>query len=535
MSRNHDERGGATHDYLIVGAGPAGLQLGYYMEKAGRDYLMLEAGEGAGTFFRKFPRHRTLISSNKIHTGYSDREVNLRWDWNSLLSDSDELLFKNYSRRYFPPADEMVRYLEDFARHFGLKVQYGAKVTRVSKGGDGVFEVADEAGRVYRARRVVMATGFTKPYVPPIPGIELAENYVQFSVDPEDYTNQRVLILGKGNSAFETADNLVETAAVIHMASPHTLKLAWRTHFPGHLRAVNNNILDTYQLKSQNALLDATVEKIERRADGKFVVSFSYAHANGEREDIVYDRVLACTGWRFDDAAFDDSCRPELACGDRLPAQTSEWESTNVKDLYFAGTLTQMRDYKKATSAFIHGFRYNARALYRILEVKHHGAGWPSRRLDPTPEALTEAIIRRVNTSSALWQQYGFLCDLLVVPEDGGEAVYYEEVPVDYVHDTPLGEHGRYYTITLDYGDDHAFDDPFNVNRIARDDVARADQSNFLHPIVKRYAGATLVREHHVIEDLAAEWVEPVHVEPLQGFFGEEVSRPAAGSGAAGD
>jgi cation diffusion facilitator CzcD-associated flavoprotein CzcO len=33
-----------TVDYLVIGAGPAGLQLGYFLDRAGRDYLILEAG-----------------------------------------------------------------------------------------------------------------------------------------------------------------------------------------------------------------------------------------------------------------------------------------------------------------------------------------------------------------------------------------------------------------------------------------------------------------------------------------------------------
>jgi len=45
-----------VHDYLILGAGPAGLQLGHFLERAGRDYLIVEGGEGPGTFFRTFPR-----------------------------------------------------------------------------------------------------------------------------------------------------------------------------------------------------------------------------------------------------------------------------------------------------------------------------------------------------------------------------------------------------------------------------------------------------------------------------------------------
>jgi protoporphyrinogen oxidase len=45
-------------DYVVIGAGPAGLQLGYFLQQAGRDYVVLEAGPAAGTFYNTFPRHR---------------------------------------------------------------------------------------------------------------------------------------------------------------------------------------------------------------------------------------------------------------------------------------------------------------------------------------------------------------------------------------------------------------------------------------------------------------------------------------------
>ena len=38
-----------TVDYLVIGAGPAGLQLGYFLDRAGRDYLILEAGGVPGS------------------------------------------------------------------------------------------------------------------------------------------------------------------------------------------------------------------------------------------------------------------------------------------------------------------------------------------------------------------------------------------------------------------------------------------------------------------------------------------------------
>ena len=122
-------------EYLVIGAGPAGLQMAYFLEKAGRGYLLLEAGPSPGTFFRSFPRHRRMISNNKKHTGSQDPEFNLRMDWNSLLCDDPALRFTSYTDRYFPPADDLARYLEDFAAAFSLRIQYGAEVVNIARNG----------------------------------------------------------------------------------------------------------------------------------------------------------------------------------------------------------------------------------------------------------------------------------------------------------------------------------------------------------------------------------------------------------------
>ncbi|MFC1436184.1 NAD(P)-binding domain-containing protein [Streptacidiphilus sp. N1-3] len=508
-------------DCLVIGAGPAGLQLGRLLHEQGRDYLILEEGSVPGSFFTVYPRHRRLISINKPHTGSRDPEFNLRMDWNSLLSPDPELLFTRYSERYFPDADDMVRYLADFADRFALHVRYGSRVTEVGREGeDACFTVGDERGQRYRARRVVVATGVSRPYVPEIPGIEHAEQYATVSVRPGDFTDQRVLIIGKGNSALETADNLVETAAVIHVAGPHSLRLAWQSHFVGHLRAVNNNFLDTYQLKSQNAVLDGTVQRIERQGDG-YLVRFSFSRADEVVKELRYDRVIACTGFRFDASVFADGARPRLVINDRFPELTSAYESVNVPGLHFAGTLTQQRDFKVSTSGFIHGFRYGTRALHRILEQRHHDRPWPSRELPVKAGDLAEAVVERVNRTSALWQQFGVMADVLVV--DGGSARYYEEVPVGYVHEG-LVEPGDadVFTVTLEYGPDHDKVDPFDISvrRVAQDAVGTAHDAAYLHPVVRHYRRGVLRATHHLAENLENEWSSAdVHVAPLRAFL----------------
>ena len=88
------------------------------------------------------------------------------------------------------------------------------------------------------------------------------------------------------------------------------------------------------------------------------------------------------------------------------------------------------------------------------------------------PETLMEAVIARVNRTSALWQLFAFMCDLIVV--EAGRARYYEELPLDYVH-AALEPPELYFTITLEYGPDHDLVDPFDVSvgRIAQSDAGR--------------------------------------------------------------
>jgi thioredoxin reductase len=485
-------------DYVVIGAGPAGLQLAYFLRRAGLDYMVLEAGPSPGTFFRTFPRHRRMISINKPHTGWHDPDKDLRVDWNSLLSDDPALRFTRYTDRYFPDADDYLRYLAEFAR--GLNIRYGCRVHRVDTG----FRVHCESGETIAAKRVIVATGFGGPQVPAIPGIETTERYADVSVDPDDFTDQRVFIIGKGNSAFETADNLTERAAVIHVAGPSSIKFAWRTHFIGHLRAINNNFLDTYQLKTQNMVLDGDIVKIERRPDD-FLITFAYARRDRVVQ-LAYDRVITCTGFRMDASIFDGDCRPELTINDRFPALTPEWESVNVPGLYFAGTLTQSRDFKKHTSAFIHGFRYGIRALVRMLNQKYHGVEWP-RRAVPTDE-IADAVLARINRTSALFQQFGFLCD--AITPDGR---YYEEMPLDYV---PFDE---CLTISLEYGAGHDAIDPFDVEAGRGWEADASHDDRYLHPVIRRRSKGRVVATFRLPEDICNDWTdETTYREPLRAF-----------------
>ncbi|HEX2253017.1 MAG TPA: NAD(P)-binding domain-containing protein [Thermoanaerobaculia bacterium] len=513
-----------VRDTVIVGAGPAGLQLAYFLQRAGRDYLVLE-GDRVGGFFARYPRHRRLISINKVHTGRDDVEFNLRHDWNSLLvADGDEPYpFHGFSREYFPPADRMVDYLEGFARRFSLAVRDGFPVVRVGRRDDGVFELESAGGERLAARRVVVATGIGRPFLPDVPGLEYAEGYEDVSVDPDDFTNQAVLILGKGNSAFETADALIPTAATIHLLSPHPLRLAWDSHFVGHLRACNNNLLDTYQLKSQNAVIDGLLRSVERTPQGKLRVRFSSIHATEEIEQIEYDRIIRCTGFQADLSIFDEDCRPATVIDGRFPELDGRWQAVGVPHLYFVGASTQSLDFKRSQSAFIHGFRYNARTLFHLLEERYHGRPLPSRQVEAEPLAMAREVLRHMSRVSSLWQQVGFLGDVLVPDDNDFAATWYRDLPPGAIEEMGRGplRDRRYYVVQFRFGPcaGSTFDNPRQATPYT------GELSAQIHPAVARYRGGDLEEEHHVLEDFLADWESRDYYEPLAAFFAGELDR----------
>ncbi|MFJ9372618.1 hypothetical protein [Streptomyces sp. NPDC101455] len=204
-----------------------------------------------------------------------------------------------------------------------------------------------------------------------------------------------------------------------------------------------------------------------------------------------------------------------------------------MPSLYFAGTLMQQRDFKKSTGGFIHGFRYAVRALSHILDERHHEQLWPHRRLESDPAALADAVVARVNRSSALWQQFGVIGDLIVTPS-GEPARYHEEVPVAYAHERQLPDSGDYFTVTLEYGPDHDKVDPFDitVRRTAQNSVDDAFDAAYLPPVIRHHGGGELLGTHHMAENLENHWDHPeVHHAPLAAFFAREQARRPSPAG----
>ncbi|XP_065820500.1 FAD-dependent oxidoreductase domain-containing protein 2 isoform X2 [Labrus bergylta] len=563
------------HEYCVLGAGPAGLQMGFFLNKAKRDYIILERNSGPGSFFNKYPRHRKLISINKIHTGRQNREFNLRHDWNSLLSDKPDLLFKRVSGEFYPPADSFPAYLSVFSKELGLKVRYGVDVGRIRAvllASGRRYILTDQHAADYTCSVLLVATGLWVPQEVEFVGSDLVEGYESISTDPEDYRNQAVLILGKGNAAFETAQSILGSASRVHMLSSSPVRLAWQTHYVGDLRAVNNELLDTYQLKSLDGLLEARLEKVviaprkeqssrrrrsgveKREKKGKLFLTLNkYLQNRGEKNDSgvageelpgfhydnfsmrkPYDRVIRCLGFRFNFSVFDGSACPpnsENAKG-RLPGVTAWYEGTNTPGLFVLGTAAHSRDYRASAGGFVHGFRYTVRAVHRVLERRRHGAKWPSTRLSTSQ--LQSWILKRVGEASGTYQMFEVLGDVILLR--GSHCEYLEEFPLQALPRlSSLSGHGvsdhGLIVLLMQYGKTKI---DFLGRSRAETDWTKAWKSNFLHPVLYYYDtpptdmklrphGWPLPRPkaiHHMVEDFLTEWDGPVsHIQPLRRFL----------------
>nr|XP_006816535.1 PREDICTED: FAD-dependent oxidoreductase domain-containing protein 2-like [Saccoglossus kowalevskii] len=526
-------------DYCIIGAGPSGLQLGYFLHKAGRDYLIFERTNTSGAFFIDYPRHRTMISINKRNTGKTNKEFNLRHDWNSLLSDDDSLQMRHYSGDFFPHADMFLKYLQDYTKKLGINVKYNTNIVNVKSinitADQPRFQLQDHFHNIYECKTVIVGTGLSLPNNPYFKGFEHTVGYEDMSIDKADYEGKTVLIMGKGNSGFETADNIIANTNYIHLISRTQFKLSWETHYVGDVRAVNSDLFDTFRLKSLDGIYQAPINELKLIKQGDKIYVDTIQGDVFELNSTVHKGIGSIDKFALRDP-YDIVIRgvqvePGIIKGkEKYPAITHSYEAVNVPGLFFTGTNTHSLDYKKSAGGFIHGFRYTARVLSRILEFRNHNVSWPSVT-QPTTELLNH-IVKRVNEASGTYHMYGFLGDVVILSKNATTYTYLEEFPINLIHQLheKTGHAAQeVLVIVMEYGQYK------NFQFIGI--PGKAHLSYFLHPVLYYYdalpskkamsqsPARTMVlprprKIHHIVEDFLTDFTAPQsHILLLRRFL----------------
>ena len=411
---------------VVVGSGPGAIQVAYALRRIGIDHAVISADPSPGGMFRRWPFFQRLLSWTKPYAPVErTSRAYERYDWNSLLADEPENrslmpgLMDGSS--YFPSRPEMERNLATFVERTGTRIRYDCPwtATRREEGPDGERFVLETPDGEYRARVAIFAVGVAEPNAPSTPGIELSHHYS--TVRPaETYAGRRVFLIGKSVSAFELATGLLQWARQLILVSPSPVKLSVDTRSLVGVRARYVQPYEDHVLGGGVAVLDASIEAIER-GPGDALTVRTRRSADGSEVVLEVDDVINATG--FVCPLVDLPALGVTTFGQsRLPAQTPYWESASVPGIFFAGTIGQgSAGLKKhglpANSGAVHGARYNARVL--AAHVARTTFGRSVERPPIASGELVPTVLSELATAPELWHQRAYLAR--VISLDPGE------------------------------------------------------------------------------------------------------------------
>lgn len=349
---NAAERSRERFDVVVIGAGQAGLAIGYFLGRAGRRFLIVDGADSIAAAWRS------------------------RWDLLVLFTprryDSLPGLAFPGDPDGYPTRDEVIAYLEQYAAAFELPVELESAVRSLAaEGGSFVVGLED---RQIEAEQVVVATGpFQVPRVPALAG-ELAPDVFQTHSTGyrrlSDVPEGTVLVVGGGNTGFQIAMELAATHHV-HLAvgsrqTPLPQRFLGRDLFwwltkTGLLKKTVGSRLGC-RLRDRDTLIGSSPRQLKRAgvelkprvvsASGR-TVSF----ADGSELDV--DAVIWATGYRPDHSWIN---HPVADATGRLLHRRGV---TDVPGLYFLGLSWQ----HTRGSALLGWVRHDAEFIAEQIEA----------------------------------------------------------------------------------------------------------------------------------------------------------------------
>jgi putative flavoprotein involved in K+ transport len=181
-------------DVLVIGAGQAGLAIGWHLAQQQRRFVIVDAAPSLGHAWRT------------------------RWDSLRLFSPAqyDGLPGMDFPapRDTYPTKDQVADYLTAYADRFQLPVLLGHRVTRLTHHPDAPRArfTAHTCEGPLRARQVVVATGaFQRPRIPDLSArFDRAVTQLHSAEyrNPDQLPDGPVLVVGAGNSGLQISEEL---------------------------------------------------------------------------------------------------------------------------------------------------------------------------------------------------------------------------------------------------------------------------------------------------------------------------------------
>lgn len=187
---------------VVVGAGHAGLSMSYCLTRRGVDHVVLER--------------------DRVGHEWQDR----RWESFCLVTPNWQCQLPGFPYAGDDPdgfmgREEIIEYIEGYAKSFGPPVVEGVEASRLRRDGNGSFLVDTSHGELI-TEQVVLATG---PYqVPRIPRLaqrlpdELTQIHSSQYRSPGQLPAGEVLVVGTGQSGCQIAEDVHLAGRRVHLA-----------------------------------------------------------------------------------------------------------------------------------------------------------------------------------------------------------------------------------------------------------------------------------------------------------------------------
>jgi thioredoxin reductase (NADPH) len=333
----------ATHDVVVIGAGPTGLACAIELSRAGYDYVVLEKGALVNSLLH-FPINMVYFTTPEL----------LEIGGLPLVTPHEK-----------PTRVEALKYYRKVTEACALRVQTYERVRMVRKDG-GRFAVETEVERTgerrtYHSRAVIVATGYyDNPKVMGIPGEDLAK-VSHYYTEAHPFVGREVMVIGAANSAAEAALDLFRGGARVTL-------LHRRAEPSKHLKYwVGPDLANRIKAGEIRAFFET--EAVEIRRDTVLTRHIP----TGEMRELPNDFVFALTGYRAD-AVFLRSMGIELDPRTERPALNADTLESNVPGLYVAGVaIAGIENH----NVFIENGRFHGHQIVRALRAALPPSGRP--------------------------------------------------------------------------------------------------------------------------------------------------------------